>query len=643
MKASIKLGTIAALTVGVLLGISPAYTAQAAVPCDSNLNYDTIVDIQDYQVLVANFLKLPIPNPKADIDKSGLVDIDDYRILVGAFLQVCSSSSSSSTASSTTTSTPPISTSADWTQEAHDAQRTGFTPQEPNDTWTFAWKWNASDNNGGSSTHFYSAPREAHTITGNGYLYAPAGSRGIYALNLTTGAQVWNFTTATINATPAYDPATDAVYAGGADGKLYKINSRNGNVITSYNAGNPINKSVLLVGSFAYVVTDNGQLHKVNVTNMTNSWTYNGNAVIATPPSYSATRDAVIYATNDLYVHAVNNSSGTQKWRVKPTPYDHSTNPTKAWETEMDGRWPVISEVGGVVFIRMSLPYPDKSLWSGPGSTNGRNKAGVFPNTNTEIKAWLQAHPDIKNLFALNLDNGAEKFIPAVGYTGVEDLYNFSTGKQDHTNGLAYLDIGAVPVVKRLSNGKEVAYIGFRNGQRINNDPNSQDDGRWDGWMGEMILDNSTISGYTAGDMRFIDKPEIRLIDEQLPLTMAGDTIFHAHWGSSQAAKITSRADNLGGTYTNPITTQVRPEVIRRTYPCSTLNITTHYKSCGANLFSDTRYYGAGFWVYWNTMDPPIPQTTAFQYGLTPLYTYASNGYVVVEGNGGDLFVIKTQ
>ena len=503
----------------------------------------------------------------------------------------------------------------EWTQDAHDAQRTGYTPEEPLESWTLAWTWNGPDANGGTGSHFYDAPTEARTVTGGSYVYVPAGNRGLYALSKANGSQAWNVTTTSFNATPAYDPTTGYVYAGGSDGKLYKIDSRNGSVSGTYTAGNPLNKSVLLMGSFAYVVTDSGQLHKVNSTNMTSVWVYAANAPIATPPSYSATRDVIVYATNDLYVHAVNNGDGSRKWRVKPTP-----NPA-GFPNEMDGMWPVIAEQHGIVFIRMRLDH-NSGLWGGPGPS------GMYPTTNADTRTFLQNNPQLKNLFALNLDNGSEAFVPAVGYVGTES----------YVNGEAFLDVGPVPVVKVQPDGTEVAYITFRNGQ--GNPP----DGRWDSHMGEMVLDNNTISGMVAGDLRFVQFPNSYsfISDEQTPYTMAGNTLFNAHWAASESTRITNRASNLGLTNASPITSQAHPVVIRAQNTCSNFNPQTHWTTCGLSLFNDGRYWnGPGFWIYWNVLEPPTPDQPAYSEGLKPRYTYVSDGKIIVEGNGGDLFVLK--
>jgi hypothetical protein len=505
-------------------------------------------------------------------------------------------------------------TNQEWTQDAHDAQRTGYTLEEPEEPWTLAWTWNGPDASGGTTKHLYDAPSEARTITGGNFVYAPAGNKGLYALSKQNGTPAWNVINTSFNATPAYDTTNNWVFAGGLDGRLYKIDAQTGAVLQTYSAGSPLNKSVLLVGQFAYVVTDSGQLHKVNTANMTGAWVYSSNAPIATPPSYSPSRDAIIYATNDLYVHAVNNADGKQKWRVKPTPN------TAGFPNEMDGAWPVIAEQHGIVFVRMRLLHD--ALWSGPGAGN------MYPNTNAEIRTFLQSKPQLKNLFALSVDTGAEAFVPAVGYGGVEAL----------VNGQAYLDVGPVPVVRLLPDGKEVVYQVFRSGQ--GNPP----DGRWDSHLGEMVLDNQTIPGMVAGDLRFIqfDKSPVRITDEQTPLTLAGNTFFNAHWGASESGRIVDRSNAKGITTDAPITTQRHPTIIRRMQTCSNFNAVTHWTTCGLTLFDDGRYWdGPGWWVYWNVLDPPTPHRSAYSEGILPRYTYVSGGLIVVEGNGGELFVLK--
>jgi outer membrane protein assembly factor BamB len=513
----------------------------------------------------------------------------------------------------------------EWTQEAHDAQRTGYISEEPNEPWTLLWTWNGPDANGGTQAHFYNAPREARTVTGGQYVYVPAGANGLYALAKTNGQIGWRVTNTSFNATPAYDPNNGWVFAGGENGRLYKIDADTGTVLQTYlaDASAPLNRGVLLVGSFAYVVTDRGQLHKVNTATMSSAWTnsYSAGSDASTGLAYSASRNVILYGTADLYIHAVNNSNGTRKWRTKPSP-----NPA-GFPNEYRWYWPVVADKHGVVFVRMRLDH-NTGLWGYPGDH-------IWPNTNAEARSFLQSNPEQQNLFALNLDTGAKAFIPAVGYGGTEDMYN----------GQAFLTTGPVPVVKTLPDGKEVAYIIFRNGQ--SNPP----DARWDSHMGEMVLDNTTVTGLVAGDLRFVRMSRyegyggnsyVYLTDTQNAITMGGNTLFHAHWGASESVKITDRSNSRGLTYANPIATTNHPAVIRRIVACGTRNTITHWTTCGLSLFADGTYWdGPGWWTYWNVLDPPTVPANAYSDGMRPRYTYVSNGLVIVEGNGGELMVFR--
>src|SRR5580693_5212013 len=101
---------------------------------------------------------------------------------------------------------PPALSSAStgWSQDAGNAQRTGYTTEDPLTPWTYLWSWNGPDANGGVGGHTYDAPREARTVMGGGNIYVPAGSQGLYALNAANGTQTWRVTAATFNAAPAY-------------------------------------------------------------------------------------------------------------------------------------------------------------------------------------------------------------------------------------------------------------------------------------------------------------------------------------------------------------------------------------------------------------------------------------------------------
>ncbi|HRF50025.1 MAG TPA: PQQ-binding-like beta-propeller repeat protein [Anaerolineales bacterium] len=489
----------------------------------------------------------------------------------------------------------------DWSQEAHDAQRTGFVAVEPKTPWTLLWTFNASDSSGGASCpggdptrgHCYNAPEGAHTVVGGDAVYVPAGANGLYALNAGTGAVLWRVTGVTFNATPAYSGGF--VYAGSADGRLFKVDAATG-ATTTYTAGSPLNRGILIADGAAFALADNGELHKVALSSLTRQWVYaaGASATEGTGLAYSASRDVIIFGTNDLYVHAVRDVDGVRKWRVKPSP-----NPA-GFPNQFLHYWPVVAERNGLVFIRMRIDH-NAGLWDFPTVTS-----------NAAARQHLVANPAHQNLFALNLDDGSKKFIPAVGYGGTEDTV--AGANTCAAASCPYLTTGPAPVIKVWPDGTEVAYIPFRNNQ------GNTSDARWNSHLGEMVLNDATVSGMVAGDLRFVrmgrdSRSYIHVADEQNPLTMAGNAILHAHWGASEGVTILDRSSGRGGSYANPITTTALPPVVRRMQACSGFNAATHATSCGMTLYGETRYWQApGFWTYWNAWDPPTPTSAANAY-----------------------------
>lgn len=512
------------------------------------------------------------------------------------------------------TSVPPD-IPPEWSQDAAGPQRTGYISEEPELPWEFIWSWNGPDDKGGAGNHFYDAPPEARSVTGGEYIYAPAGESGIFALSKLDGSLAWNFTAAAVNAAPAYDPTSGMLFAGGADGNLFQIDVQTGEVFREYRAGSAINKSILLAEGFVYALTEIGDLHKVSTDDLSVSWVFQSGARASTPPAFSSSARVVVFATDDLILHAVESEGGAARWSVKPTP-----NPAQFPYT-FEGYWPVISEIHGIVFFRLNLGMD--GLWSGPG------EGQKYPDTNSEIREFLEGNPNLKNLFALDLETGEEKFIPAVGYGGVETLVGDDEPE---------LITGPMPVIKPLPDGGEVAYMFFRSGQ------SPHEDGRWDSHIGEMVLDDATTPGSAAGDLRFVrfSNSYVHISDEQCPLTMAGDTIFHAHWGASESTRIIDRSQDVGDSFENPIPSRSNPPVIRRMQACQDYNPDTHWTTCGLTLYDDGRFWnGPGWWVYWDTLDPPTPSRRAYSEGILPRYTYVSDGLVIVQGNGGELMIFQ--
>ncbi len=472
-------------------------------------------------------------------------------------------------ATATPTPTPPTPTAGEWSQHAHDAQRTGYTAQVVPYPWRLRWIWNGVSPTGGVSkvTTGGTLPRNVQPVTGAGQVYIAAGVDGVFALSEATGAQLWQRSgIGDIRSTVAYDGDTGAVFAVSATGVLYKLRASDGAVLATFNSGQsstlPLPPAVL---GDRVLFSMGNSVFAVDKTTMTALWTYNAGATVAVPPAYSPSRNLVIVATEpDLYVHAIRNSNGTQQWRVRPVPPGRSFSDP----TEYRNGWPVIAENAGYVLVKVRLDWG--TLWRD------------WPQTNPEMRQFLTANPDQQALFVLDLDDGSVPFIAHVGHGGYGDS--------------DYLPMGPQPVVKRLPNGKEVVYTIIRARHAY--------DARWDSHFGEMVLDDSTVSGLLGGYVRFIafdwppgDPNPFLLTDEQPNVSVAGDYLFGGHWEAGFAARILDRSD-ARGSFSDKITTQRLATVATSqddTGGCAFS--ASHY--CPANL-TNTRDYDFGFYIYYN-------------------------------------------
>ncbi len=588
-------------------------------PCNNTVN------VLDFTYLSSNFGS---NNIGADFNSDNNVNVFDFTILSNNFGKVGPTSPpSTSTPAPTNSPTPPAPTptqgptsSTEWTQFAHNAQRTSYTPQTVATPWKYLWQWNGAGSDGKKQANHLSAPPLVQPITGGSRVYTVANNT-IFALNKANGQVLWsNNSLGNLTSTPIYN--NEFVYIASNNNNLYKLNASNGSISRTYTAPSSLNLTPLLVDNSIYIVSQSGTLTKVDKNLMTKVWEYQGNSPSSTPVSYSPSRNALIYLTQDLYVHAINNTDGSRKWRVKPTLRNYQSGTLNSTGAQAEEGWPVIAEQHGLVFIRYRLDWDSLWTWN------------PYPTTNSQIKSALASTPSAQALFPLNLDTGNQAFVPAVGNGGAGDGGTLPMGPQ--------------PIIKTI-NDKEVAYIIWRNGLACGT---GWCDGREDATMGEMVLDNNTVSGYSTGDMRFISYTDIQT-DEMMNIAMSGDTIFHSHWLINSAKKITDRASNLGASFTNPIKTSDAPFVIWRQVYCPPtnsqcnpqifpggtgtsygpsncpFNANTRYCQAGLYSYGDQRSYPPGFYEYHNDNNS----------GTDP-YTVVSDGLVLVKTNDGAIMAL---
>ncbi len=499
---------------------------------------------------------------------------------------------------------------SEWTQFAHDPMRTSFTSQVVPTPWRLKWIWNGPDAQGKVSSGKFGLPRNSQPVTGGGRVYVAAGSGGVYALNNANGQVLWNKNDiGTINSTPAYDPRSDALLAVSANGRLYRLNAANGAVLNSFNSAASSNLPLPpALWEDTVFFSMGSKVFALDCATLTKKWEYNAGSPVETPPAFSPSTQTVVVVSQDLYVHAINADNGEPRWKVKPTPLQPGNPGGNSDNAEAKNGWPVIAEQNGLVFVRYRLDW--QSLWN--FDTNQLDD-------NAAIRSFLSQHRDEQPLFALRLSDGTEAFIPNLGNGG------FGDGD--------YMPMGPLPAIASVD-GREIAYAIVRMVP-----PQQGTDPRWDSYLGELLLNNNTVSGFSAGEIRVMEKaiePVDFPTDEQPFVSVAGNMIFAGHWEAGLARQIRDRSPSRGAAPSNPILTNNLPHIAtsQDSDACGTGFQTSHY--CANGLYN-TRNWPGGFYIYWKegaVYDRYWSEYAAWVVSKDTIYFVSADGAVVALEHG---------
>ncbi len=424
---------------------------------------------------------------------------------------------------------------AEWRQHAYNAQRTSYAPDAVPYPWRWKWAWNGPDSGGGVAAGKTALPRGVQPVTGGGRVYVARGADGLVALDGGTGAVVWAASPGgAINSTAAYDPDTDAVFVVSANGTLYRLDAASGATTGAFAADgdSPLPLPPALDGGRVFFSMGSA-VYAVDKFSMQPVWVYAAGSPVDTPPAYSPSRDLVIVAARDLYVHAIANATGQRRWRVRHTPLAPGDPADENPYAEVSYGWPVLAEAHGYALVKLRLNW--MTLWQ------------TYPPDNEAIRQFLAANPDQQALLVIDLDDGSQPFIANVSHGG------FGNG--------GYIPMGFQPAVRLFDDGSEVAYVLARGETRY--------DPRWDSHLGELVLDDSTADGFLPGYFRYIDfagttlgDGDVFLTDEQPFVSAAGDYVFANHWEASMySLRITDRGQQRGA-YDSRIQTETLPTLI---------------------------------------------------------------------------------
>lgn len=612
-----------------------------------DVNGDGTVSFADIQALFAQWYVQAAGTIDQYVD--GIVNSFDYAVVVKNLAVVPSITPPTSTPVPTATPTnaptptptvivtlapsptltPPPQSSNEWTQYGGNAQRTSFVPAEVPTPWRWKWAWNGPTSTNTVVSGKFRLPQGVQPVTGASRVYVAAGNNGVYALNISNGSEVWNARPGgAINSTVAYDAATNSVFAVSTNGTIYKLNSANGSVAGSYATGATSTFPLHPVVTDSFVAFSMGNaIVALNKTTMQSIWSYDAGSPVDTAPTYSSRRNLLIAGSRDLHFHAVNAATGARVWRVKPTVRTNYPNTGTYGRTAMGTSdaevaygWPVVSDQNDLVIVKYRLDWNTMWTWS------------PWPVTNAQMRSNLDGMPNQQSFFALDLSNGVKRFTMNLSHGG------FGDGDD--------MPMGPMPVIKTLPDGNQVAYAIIRGDNR------SEFDGRDDSKFGEVLLNNSTVSGYTQGEVRFIAYNNYgwtngggysNMPTDEMPfLTMAGNHILGGHWMAGKTLAVENR-DATRGSFSAPITSRALPHIVSSTNATATSgcsNSSSHY--CSADTIyqeGDRRSFaGPSFYTYWGTYSPAVYD----QFWTLYASYIVSNNLVIYRSTDGAVIALES-
>jgi len=185
------------------------------------------------------------------------------------------------------------------------------------DATTGAEIWSASINSSLSSP----------TVDG-GLVFVGSSDRNVYALNATTGKKVWNYTTASggegnlkVVGSPAV--ASGIVYVGANDNRLYALNETNGHQLWNFSSSSAIGDPAVANG-IVYAPSDSPSdtLYALDAASGKLIWNYTAGGYVDSP---AIVNGVVFVGSGDDNVYALNATSGERLWDYATSGWISST------------------------------------------------------------------------------------------------------------------------------------------------------------------------------------------------------------------------------------------------------------------------------------------------------------------------------
>ena len=142
--------------------------------------------------------------------------------------------------------------------------------------------------------------------------------KNVYALNASTGRQLWNFTTGgAAFSSPAV--ADGKVFFGSDDNRIYALNAHSGQLQWSYKTGDRVQSSAAVSDGLVLIGSNDTRVYALNATNGAMVWNYTTGSYVASSPDVAGNTIYVGCFNNNTY--ALNTTDGALIWN-QTTGYD---------------------------------------------------------------------------------------------------------------------------------------------------------------------------------------------------------------------------------------------------------------------------------------------------------------------------------
>ena len=210
-----------------------------------------------------------------------------------------------------------------WPMFHHDLNHTGYSTSKAPKTNQTLWTYTTG------AIIAQSSPAVA-----DGIVYIGSEDHNVYALNATTGALIWSYSTGHIvDSSPAV--ADGVVYVGSVDSKVYALNASTGTLVWNYTTGNYIQCSPTVAYGKVYVGSSDGKVYALNASTGTLVWNYTTGSWVLSSPAVDG--DMVYVGNGYGIVYALNATTGALKWSYE----------TEGW----NGVWASPAIDSGIVYV----------------------------------------------------------------------------------------------------------------------------------------------------------------------------------------------------------------------------------------------------------------------------------------------------